>query len=42
MLERAHALGLEPKTASSSLDDEAADLIRLAREEETSTEGAGA
>ena len=24
-------LGLEPKTASSSLDDEAADLIRLAR-----------
>ncbi|HEX2367858.1 MAG TPA: translation initiation factor IF-2 [Acidimicrobiia bacterium] len=38
VLERAHALGLEPKTASSSLDDEAADLIRLAREEETSTE----
>jgi translation initiation factor IF-2 len=35
VLERAHALGLELKTASSSLDDEAADLVRLAREEET-------
>ena len=31
VLERAHALGLELKTASSSLDDEAADLVRLAR-----------
>ena len=38
VLERAHALGIEVKTASSSLEDEAADLIRLAHEEEKSPE----
>ncbi len=38
VLERAHALGVEVKTASSSLEDEAADLIRLAHEEEKSPE----
>ena len=40
VLERAHALGVEVKTASSSLEDEAADLIRLAHEEEKAPEEA--
>lgn len=34
VLERAHELGFEPKTASSGLDDDAVALVRLSYEEE--------
>jgi translation initiation factor IF-2 len=38
VLERAHELGIEVKTASSGLDDDAVALVRLSYEDETPTE----